>query len=77
MKNPDKPPKVPKTDAADKAKGSGKSRVSIPDDCTTHDADNKPLCFKFQQGKCSFKGPAGKRVCQRISQVPTGRDAFA
>ena len=64
VKNPEKPTKVPKTDAADKAKGSGKSRVSIPDDCTTHDADNKPLCFKFQQGKCSFKGPAGKRCAK-------------
>ena len=64
VKNPDKPAKVQKTENPDKVKGAGKSRVSIPDDCTTHDADNKPLCFKFQNGKCSFKGPAGKRCAK-------------
>ena len=46
-------------------KGKGKqSKISIPEGCTTHDAENKPLCFKFQTGRCSFKGPAGKRCAK-------------
>ena len=66
-----RPTKVQKTEKG--AKGSGKSqsakgsttpRVQVPDGCTSHDSDNKPLCFAYQQGKCKFKGPAGKR-CAR------------
>ena len=61
---PPRPPKIQKVndDKDGKGKGKGKqSKISIPEGCTTHDAENKPLCFKFQTGKCSFKGPAGKR----------------
>ena len=55
----DKSAKVQKTErVADKGKGAGKGEISIPDDCSTHDAEGKPLCFKYQVGKCSFKGPA-------------------
>ena len=61
----DKPPKIQKTEhISDKVKGGGKGKVSIPDDCATHDAEGKPLCFKYQTGKCSFKGPAGKRCAK-------------
>ena len=61
----DKPPKIQKTEHInDKGKGGAKGKVSIPDDCATHDADGKPLCFKYQSGKCSFKGPAGKRCAK-------------
>ena len=49
-------------------KGSGKtggaSCLQLPDGCTSHDDDNKLLCFALQAGKCKFKGPAGKR-CAR------------
>ena len=64
---PPGPPKVRRVneDKDQKGKGKGKqSKISIPDGCTTHDAENKPLCFKFQTGKCSFKGPAGKRCAK-------------
>ena len=43
--------------------GEGK-KIFIPDDCSTHDAEGKPVCFKFQTGKCSFKEPAGKRCAK-------------
>jgi hypothetical protein len=64
-----RPEKIQKTD---KGKGTSKgntnsaapSRVQVPEGCTSHDDDNKPLCFAFQSGKCKFKGPAGKR-CAR------------
>ena len=64
-----RPDKTPRTD---KGKGGGKSntkggsapKLQLPEGCTTHDDDNKPLCFAYQQGKCKFKGPAGKR-CAR------------
>jgi hypothetical protein len=64
-----RPEKVQKTDKGKgTAKGSGKpsgvSKAQVPDGCTSHDDDNKPLCFAFQSGKCKFKGPAGKR-CAR------------
>ena len=64
---PPRPTKVQKVgdDKDGKGKGKGKqSKINIPDGCTTHDAENKPLCFKFQTGKCSFKGPAGKRCAK-------------
>ncbi len=48
----------------EKGKGEGKQKISIPDGCATHDNDGKPLCFKFQTGKCSFKGPPGKRCAK-------------
>jgi hypothetical protein len=66
-----RPNKTAKTEKG--AKGSGKSqstkgastsRVQVPEGCTSHDSDNKPLCFAYQQGRCKFKGPAGKR-CAR------------
>ena len=61
----DKPPKIQKTEhLTDKGKGGAKGKISIPDDCATHDVAGKPLCFKFQSGKCSFKGPAGKRLAK-------------
>ena len=56
-----------KTKMAGEGKGKP-SKISICEGCTTHDAENKPLCFKFQTGKCSFKGPAGK-MRQGLSQV--------
>lgn len=64
-----RPDKTPRTDKGKgNSKGSGKSggtpRLQLPDGCTSHDDDNKPLCFAFQNGKCKFKGPAGKR-CAR------------
>ena len=64
-----RPEKVQKTDKGKgAAKGAGKpsgaTKVQVPDGCTSHDDDNKPLCFAFQSGKCKFKGPAGKR-CAR------------
>ena len=64
---PPRPQKVQKVgdDKDGKGKGKGKqSKINIPEGCTTHDAENKPLCFKFQTGKCSFKGPAGKRCAK-------------
>ena len=71
---PEPPSKKPKTDhpqGGNAPKGPGPSRpkqtsskVQIPADCTTHDADNKPLCFGFQYGKCKWRGEAGKR-CAR------------
>jgi hypothetical protein len=64
-----RPEKVQRTDKGKgTAKGSGKPsgapKAQVPDGCTSHDDDNKPLCFAFQSGKCNFKGPAGKR-CAR------------
>ena len=66
-----RPEKVPKVDKGRKGGGKGSSqgpstpgKLQLPDGCVTHDADNKPLCFAFQNGKCKFKGPAGKR-CAR------------
>lgn len=64
VKDP-RPPKNPRCeDKGDKGKGKGKSNVSIPEGCVTHDGDGKPLCFKFRTGKCTFKGPAGKRCAK-------------
>lgn len=67
-----RPPKVPKTAAASKPKGSGKSpkgdaggsKLTLPEGCVSHDDKNRPLCFGFQTGKCKFTGPPGKR-CAR------------
>ena len=64
---PPRPPKGQKVhdDKEEKGKGKGKhAKVNIPEGCTTHDAENRPLCFKYQTGKCSFKGPAGKRCAK-------------
>ena len=62
------PPKKQKVQGhGEPSKGPGNKKsggISIPDGCVTHDDNNKPLCFKFQQGKCSFKGPAGKRCAK-------------
>lgn len=60
-------------------KRSGKTKsgsISIPDGCVTHDDNNKPLCFKFQQGKCSFKGQEGSDV-QKVITSATGLVVFA
>ena len=64
-----RPEKVQKTDKGKGApRGTGKPsappKFQMPDGCTSHDDDNKPLCFAFQTGKCKFKGPPGKR-CAR------------
>ena len=45
-------------------KGSGPSKLQLPEGCTTHDSENRRLCFAFQNGRCKFKGPPGKR-CAR------------
>ena len=63
------PPKKQKVNInkESEVKGQHKQKttgISIPEGCVTHDDNNKPLCFKFQQGKCSFKGPAGKRCAK-------------
>ena len=66
-----RPTKVQKTDKGGKGPGKGAPNASstpgklqLPEGCVSHDADNKPLCFAFQNGKCKFKGPPGKR-CAR------------
>ena len=50
------------------SKGAGKpataTKLQVPEGCTAHDDEQKPLCFAFQTGKCKFKGPPGKR-CAR------------
>ena len=64
-----RPEKVQKTE---KGKGTNKGgnkgnpapKVQLPEGCTSHDDENRPLCFAFQNGKCKFKGPPGKR-CAR------------
>ena len=65
---PNKRPKGDKGAKNDKSKEAGpaktSSRIQIPDGCSTHDDQNRPLCFKYQVGKCSFKGPAGKRCAK-------------
>ena len=56
----DKPPKkVKNVVKTNPNKGSGQhppSKLQIPDGCVTH-MDGKPLCFKYQNGKCGYKGP--------------------
>ena len=66
-----RPLKIQKVDKGTKGRGKGPeggsqppSKLHLPDGCVTHDAENKPLCFSFQHGKCKFKGPPGKR-CAR------------
>ena len=66
-----RPEKFQKTDKSGNkggSKGSGKTgsnpKVQLPEGCTTHDDEHKPLCFAFQNNKCKFKGPPGKR-CAR------------
>ena len=66
-----RPEKQTKTDRPSNKggpKGAGKNasnpKVQLPEGCTTHDDKNRPLCFAFQNNKCKFKGPAGKR-CAR------------
>ena len=65
-----RPEKVQKTDKGGKgpSKGNGKTnnnpKVQLPDGCTSHDDDGKPLCFAYQNNKCKFKGAPGKR-CAR------------
>ena len=55
---------VGKTGAKGSGKTGGANKVQIPDGCTTHDDEHKPLCFAFQNNKCKFKGAPGKR-CAR------------
>ena len=66
-----RPTKVQKTEKGSKGGGKGQtkgapspSKLQLPEGCVSHDADGKPLCFAYQNGKCRFKGPAGKR-CAR------------
>jgi hypothetical protein len=64
---PDKQQKTEKPSSKGGTKGGGKTgnpKVQLPEGCTSHDDDNRPLCFAFQNNKCKFKGPAGKR-CAR------------
>ena len=65
---PDKTPKVEKPISKGNSKGTNNgnagSKVQLPEGCTSHDDENKPLCFAYQNNKCKFKGPAGKR-CAR------------
>eukprot|EP00435_Cladocopium_sp_Y103_P028103 s2745_g7.t1 len=69
--NPNRPAKALKTEKGSKGSGKGSNagappsgRPQLPEGCVTHDSDNKPLCFAFQNGKCKFRGPPGKR-CAR------------
>ena len=61
--------KVEKPTAKGGGKGSNKGnvgpKVQLPEGCTSHDDENRPLCFAYQNNKCKFKGPAGKR-CARV-----------
>ena len=66
-----RPLKIQKVDKGAKGRGKGSEggnqpppKLQLPEGCVTHDAENKPLCFSFQHGKCKFKGPPGKR-CAR------------
>ena len=65
-----RPEKVQKTDKGGKgpSKGHGKTnsnpKLQLPEGCTSHDDDGKPLCFAYQNNKCKFKGAPGKR-CAR------------
>lgn len=45
-------------------KQQGSAKTQLPEGCVTHDGEGLPLCFGFQNGKCKFKGPPGKR-CAR------------
>ena len=64
----ERPPKVARTTPAPKQGGktpaSGSKKFQLPEGCVSHDDENRPLCFLWQQGKCKFKGPPGKR-CAR------------
>lgn len=64
----ERPAKVPKTQTqakqgAKKATSSS-SKFNLPEGCVSHDDENRPLCFLWQQGKCKWTGPPGKR-CAR------------
>eukprot|EP00435_Cladocopium_sp_Y103_P028238 s3081_g7.t1 len=67
-----RPTKVQKVEKGQKGNGKGQqqgkgastTKLQVPEGCVTHDADNRPLCFAYQTGRCKFKGPAGKR-CAR------------
>eukprot|EP00435_Cladocopium_sp_Y103_P014134 s357_g3.t1 len=66
-----RPTKVQKVEKGTKGNGKGAqsgnqapSKVQLPEGCVSHDAENKPLCFAYQNGKCRFKGAPGKR-CAR------------
>ena len=65
---PDKQQKVDKPSNKGSGKGGGKTnppaKLQLPEGCTSHDDENRPLCFAYQNNKCKFKGPAGKR-CAR------------
>ena len=55
---------TPKQGNKPKASGAASSKFQLPEGCVSHDEENRPLCFLWQQGKCKFKGPPGKR-CAR------------
>ena len=65
---PDKAQKTEKPTGKAAGKGPGKpsnvSKIQLPEGCTSHDDQNRPLCYAYQNNKCKFKGPAGKR-CAR------------
>eukprot|EP00435_Cladocopium_sp_Y103_P019074 s1078_g4.t1 len=69
-----KGPKAPKIDKGGKGPGKGQpsnppEKPQFPEGCVTHDSENKPLCFAFQNGRCKFKRPPGKR-CARGEHKP-------
>ena len=75
----EKPPKKPKNEVkTNPGKGGGPpqpSKLQIPDGCVTH-MDGKPLCFKYQTGKCGYKG-TNKRCAKgfhRCYKEGCGRD---
>ena len=71
-----RPTKVQKTEKGSKGGGKGQtkgapspSKLQLPEGCVSHDADGKPLCFAYQNGKCRFKGPAGRDALVAIINV--------
>eukprot|EP00435_Cladocopium_sp_Y103_P010287 s5853_g2.t1 len=70
-------PKSPKVDKGGKGAGKGQPanpapKPQLPEGCVTHDSDNKPLCFAFQNGRCKFKGPPGKRWALSRAAIQAG-----
>ena len=55
-KQPKKVKNVVKTNPNQGGGQNPPSKLQIPDGCVTH-MDGKPLCFKYQNGKCGYKGP--------------------
>eukprot|EP00435_Cladocopium_sp_Y103_P008521 s2383_g2.t1 len=72
-----KGPKAPKVDKGGKGPGKGQpsnpsQKPQLPEGCVTHDSENKPLCFAFQNGRCKFKGPPGKRWALSRAAIQAG-----